>query len=95
MPIHTPTWGKTTTVKEAPSDAKESEEIKATWLGHACFLVELPSRFGGAQHGRGVRVLFDPVFSDRCSPSQWMGPKRFTRASTTDVGCSSGLIFHI
>lgn len=43
--------------------------IRATWLGHACYFVEMPS---------GATVLFDPVFEDRCSPSQWMGPKRFT-----------------
>ncbi|KAJ6603699.1 beta-lactamase superfamily domain-containing protein, partial [Mycena sp. CBHHK59/15] len=49
--------------------------IKATWLGHACFLVELPSATAGL---RGARILFDPVFSDRCSPTQWIGPKRFT-----------------
>ncbi|KAK0215408.1 beta-lactamase superfamily domain-containing protein [Armillaria fumosa] len=28
--------------------------------------------------GRGGRVLFDPVFSDRCSPTQFFGPKRYT-----------------
>jgi len=54
-----------------PGDA-----IKSTWLGHACFLVEFPSRHTG---GRGVRVLFDPVWSDRCSPSQLVGPKRYTQ----------------
>ncbi|KAL7788191.1 beta-lactamase superfamily domain-containing protein [Trichoderma ceciliae] len=26
----------------------------------------------------GLRVLFDPVFEDRCSPFSFMGPKRFT-----------------
>ncbi|KAF9552860.1 N-acyl-phosphatidylethanolamine-hydrolyzing phospholipase D [Agrocybe pediades] len=83
MPIHTPTWGKAAASSGSSEDAsaaagetKADEEIKATWLGHACFLVELPSRMGGTH--RGVRVLFDPVFSDRCSPSQYMGPKRFT-----------------
>jgi N-acyl-phosphatidylethanolamine-hydrolysing phospholipase D len=38
--------------------------LKATWLGHACVLVEMPS-----DNGRGVTILFDPVFSQRCSPS--------------------------
>lgn len=46
-----------------------STALRATWLGHACYLVEFPS---------GLRVLFDPVFEDRCAPVQWFGPKRYT-----------------
>ncbi|MET0385563.1 MAG: MBL fold metallo-hydrolase [Polyangiales bacterium] len=41
--------------------------LRATWLGHATTLVELDGR----------RVLFDPMFSDRCSPVPFAGPKRF------------------
>ncbi|KAJ7187833.1 N-acyl-phosphatidylethanolamine-hydrolyzing phospholipase D [Mycena filopes] len=70
IPIQKPTWGL-----EAKQVAENAQKIKATWLGHACFLVELPSSTAGV---RGARILFDPVFSDRCSPSQWVGPKRFT-----------------
>ncbi|KAE8147504.1 beta-lactamase superfamily domain-containing protein [Aspergillus avenaceus] len=44
-------------------------KLRATWLGHACYYVEYPS---------GLRVLFDPVFEDRCSPFSWLGPKRYT-----------------
>ncbi|GAA6013550.1 hypothetical protein JCM11491_002704 [Sporobolomyces phaffii] len=50
-----------------------SGDIKATFLGHACFLVEFPKR---ANEDRGLRVLFDPVWSHRCSPSQIVGPAR-------------------
>ncbi|KAK0117743.1 hypothetical protein ONS95_012070 [Cadophora gregata] len=46
-----------------------SSSLRATWLGHACYYVEFPS---------GLRVLFDPVFEDRCSPFSFMGPKRYT-----------------
>ena len=46
-----------------------SAALRATWLGHACYLVEFPS---------GLRVLFDPVFEDRCAPVQWLGPKRYS-----------------
>ncbi|CZT43023.1 probable FMP30 Found in Mitochondrial Proteome [Rhynchosporium secalis] len=46
-----------------------STSLRATWLGHACYYVEFPS---------GLRVLFDPVFEDRCSPFSFMGPKRYT-----------------
>ncbi|KAG0225793.1 hypothetical protein BGW41_004546 [Actinomortierella wolfii] len=44
------------------------EKVAATWLGHACFLVQV----------NGVNILYDPVFSSRCSPVQFMGPKRYT-----------------
>ncbi|KAK0229682.1 hypothetical protein EDD85DRAFT_776205, partial [Armillaria nabsnona] len=49
--------------------------VKATWLTHACLLVDLPFL---PSLGRGARVLFDPVFHDRCSPSQFPCPKRYT-----------------
>ncbi|PBK88188.1 hypothetical protein ARMGADRAFT_1084837 [Armillaria gallica] len=52
---------------------EEYGEINATWLGHACFLIDLP--FIGSL-GRDARVLFDRAFGDRCSPSQFLGPKR-------------------
>ncbi|KAK5680367.1 hypothetical protein LTS10_007294 [Elasticomyces elasticus] len=48
---------------------RQTEKLRATWLGHACYYVEFPS---------GLRVLFDPVFTERCSPYSWVGPKRFT-----------------
>jgi N-acyl-phosphatidylethanolamine-hydrolysing phospholipase D len=43
--------------------------LRATWLGHACYYVEFPG---------GLRVLFDPVFENRCSPFTWLGPARYT-----------------
>jgi len=68
IPTQTPTWGA--------QHGNESRG-KATWLGHACYFVELPTPPGAA---RGVRIIFDPVFSHRCSPSKWFGPARFTDA---------------
>ncbi|KUI59102.1 N-acyl-phosphatidylethanolamine-hydrolyzing phospholipase D [Cytospora mali] len=47
-----------------------SRDLRSTWLGHACHYVEFPS---------GLRVLFDPVLEDRCSPFTFAGPKRYTR----------------
>lgn len=41
--------------------------VRVTWIGHATALVELD----------GHRVLTDPIWSERCSPSRWFGPKRF------------------
>jgi L-ascorbate metabolism protein UlaG (beta-lactamase superfamily) len=41
--------------------------LRATWLGHSTLLLEID----------GVRVLTDPVWGLRASPSQHFGPKRF------------------
>ncbi|KAI9498659.1 beta-lactamase superfamily domain-containing protein [Zychaea mexicana] len=54
-------------IREATSQAGE-KAIVVTWLGHACALVQI----------NGVNVLLDPVFSDRCSPFSFVGPKRYT-----------------
>lgn len=48
---------------------RDTPNLRATWLGHACYYVEFPG---------GLRVLFDPVFEARCSPFTWLGPKRYT-----------------
>jgi L-ascorbate metabolism protein UlaG (beta-lactamase superfamily) len=41
--------------------------LRVTWFGHSAFLLEID----------GVRLLVDPVWEQRASPFQWMGPKRF------------------
>uniref|UniRef100_A0A8L0DNS0 N-acyl-phosphatidylethanolamine-hydrolyzing phospholipase D n=1 Tax=Oncorhynchus mykiss TaxID=8022 RepID=A0A8L0DNS0_ONCMY len=41
--------------------------LRVTWLGHASVLVEMD----------GLVILTDPIFSQRASPFQFMGPKRF------------------
>jgi L-ascorbate metabolism protein UlaG (beta-lactamase superfamily) len=41
--------------------------IQYNWLGHSSVILEL----------EGKRLLLDPVFSERISFSQWVGPKRF------------------
>jgi L-ascorbate metabolism protein UlaG (beta-lactamase superfamily) len=43
-----------------------AEALHVTWYGHASALVELDGR----------RVLIDPVWSERCSPSSRIGPRR-------------------
>ncbi|MEU9984455.1 MBL fold metallo-hydrolase [Streptomyces sp. NPDC050856] len=40
--------------------------LRLTWLGHSSVLAELD----------GSRVLFDPVWGERCSPFSFAGPKR-------------------
>jgi L-ascorbate metabolism protein UlaG (beta-lactamase superfamily) len=41
--------------------------LRATWLGHSTVLIEI----------EGLRVLTDPVWGPRASPSRIAGPKRF------------------
>jgi L-ascorbate metabolism protein UlaG (beta-lactamase superfamily) len=40
--------------------------LRITWMGHSSVLAEID----------GVRVLFDPVWGERCSPFPFVGPKR-------------------
>ncbi|WDZ87873.1 MBL fold metallo-hydrolase [Micromonospora cathayae] len=44
----------------------DERELGIVWYGHASALIEIEGR----------RVLVDPVWSDRCSPSQVVGPRR-------------------
>jgi len=41
--------------------------LRATWLGHSTVLLEMD----------GLRILTDPVWGPRASPSRLLGPKRF------------------
>ncbi|MGC4114606.1 MAG: MBL fold metallo-hydrolase [Myxococcales bacterium] len=57
----------TTPATRASFEAPPADDVRVTWLGHSTVLVEL----------EGQRVLFDPVWAERSSPSRWAGPKRF------------------
>ena len=46
---------------------KPQSGLRVTWLGHSTMLIEID----------GVRVLTDPVWGPRASPSTLVGPKRF------------------
>jgi len=41
--------------------------LRVTWFGHSSTLVEID----------GVRVLTDPIWSERASPIGWLGPRRW------------------
>ncbi|MFW6200466.1 MAG: MBL fold metallo-hydrolase, partial [Gemmatimonadota bacterium] len=41
-------------------------EVRATWVGHATFLLEIG----------GLNLLTDPHWGERASPVSWAGPKR-------------------
>ncbi|HSN31427.1 MAG TPA: MBL fold metallo-hydrolase [Ideonella sp.] len=46
---------------------KPGSGLRATWLGHSTVLIEID----------GLRVLTDPVWGPRASPTRFAGPKRF------------------
>lgn len=54
-------------VAPALSRSPPAPNLRAFWIGHASVYVELD----------GVRMLFDPVFSEYASPFPPFGPKRF------------------
>jgi L-ascorbate metabolism protein UlaG (beta-lactamase superfamily) len=41
--------------------------LRITWMGHSTSIVEID----------GMRILIDPVWDKRASPTSWSGPKRF------------------
>ncbi len=47
--------------------APAQDDVRVCWLGHSSVLLELA----------GARLLTDPVWSERASPSQRVGPARF------------------
>lgn len=48
----------------------KNNDMRVTWIGHATVLCQMS----------GINVITDPIWSERCSPSQWFGPKRFIPA---------------
>jgi L-ascorbate metabolism protein UlaG (beta-lactamase superfamily) len=52
-------------VQPPPAPASR-DEIAVTFIGHATFLLQIG----------GVRVLLDPIWSARCSPVPFAGPRR-------------------
>jgi L-ascorbate metabolism protein UlaG (beta-lactamase superfamily) len=51
----------------ADYDSAPASGLRVTWIGHATGLVEID----------GARVITDPVWAERVSPSTLLGPKRF------------------
>ena len=64
-----PKWPLTTDSKpgEAPAVRVPKGSLIVTPVGHATFLVQMD----------GLNILTDPIWSDRCSPVSWAGPKRY------------------
>ncbi len=59
-------WSKWPENIENRAFPRPSGETSLSWIGHSTFLLRLP----------GLTVLTDPVFSERCSPLRFAGPKR-------------------
>jgi L-ascorbate metabolism protein UlaG (beta-lactamase superfamily) len=49
-----------------PDPSLAAGDLAVTWYGHASGVIEID----------GYRVLTDPIWSDRCSPSKTIGPQR-------------------
>lgn len=49
-----------------PPERVGGGELRVTWVNHSTFLVQTGN----------VNVLTDPIWSQRCSPVQWAGPRR-------------------
>jgi len=49
------------------------DTLQVTWIGHATVLIQ----------GKGVNILTDPMYSDRASPSGFLGPERHNPPSVS------------
>ncbi|MCW9705478.1 MBL fold metallo-hydrolase [Fodinibius salsisoli] len=49
-----------------PDERVSGEDLKVTFVNHSTFLLQM----------EGQNILTDPIWSDRASPYQWIGPKR-------------------
>ena len=62
-----PTGPVPVVTRHAADFAERVEDLRITWFGHSSLLFEL----------EGKRILADPVWGERASPSQFMGPQRW------------------
>ena len=51
---------------EPPPKSVPKGALRVTPIGHATFLVQMD----------GLNILIDPIWSERCSPVSWAGPRR-------------------
>lgn len=52
--------------KDTPPSAVNGGDLRVSFVGHATVLIQT----------NGLNILTDPVWSQRCSPVSWAGPKR-------------------
>jgi len=73
LPVKPPYWMRNNNTHEKQHFGSLDKGVRATWIGHATVLAEVD----------GDVILCDPIFSDRCFPFQWIGPKRYRRPACT------------
>ena len=78
LPVRRPYWLRDEGEGGDGSARKNKSRVgspgaRATWIGHATVLAEVD----------GAVVLTDPIFSQRASAVQWLGPKRYRQPGTT------------
>jgi L-ascorbate metabolism protein UlaG (beta-lactamase superfamily) len=63
-----PEWPEVKGLLSGPAPAASVSEgvVRITPVGHATFLIQMD----------GLNILTDPIWSTRCSPVSWAGPKR-------------------
>ena len=66
-PAQTPEAPLATVERTAEDFATLRDSLRVTWLGHSTLLIELDS----------ARILIDPVWGERVSPSRFIGNRRF------------------
>ena len=54
---------------DQPPGRVDGGALRVAAIGHASFLIQT----------RGLNILVDPVYSERASPSQWIGPARVNK----------------
>lgn len=66
--INSPQWPKNTDFMpgQTPVEKAQGDSLFITAIGHGTFLIQMD----------GVNILTDPIWSERCSPISWAGPKR-------------------
>lgn len=53
---------------DIPPSIVDGKDLRVSFVGHASFLIQT----------NGLNIITDPIYSDRASMFQWIGPKRVT-----------------
>jgi L-ascorbate metabolism protein UlaG (beta-lactamase superfamily) len=60
-------WRPRLDAQPAPPPPRSSDALLVTFVNHSTFLLQL----------NGINILTDPMWSERASPVNWAGPRRF------------------
>ena len=72
--IATNDWPQWSEIKDSPPEPPPPARVpkgtlRITPVGHSTFLIQMDE----------LNILVDPIWSDRCSPVSWAGPRRYRR----------------